>query len=77
MTPIQELFYQLEKMYPETFDKDTKKQQEFVKMWMEIEKGFIVKTFSTAWNKTLTFNLFYNQSIEKWKQEKNFLRQQW
>ncbi len=77
MTPIQELFYQLEKMYPETFDKDTKKQQEFVKMWMEIEKDFIVKTFSTAWNKTLTFNLFYNQSIEKWKQEKNFLRQQW
>ncbi len=50
---------------PETFDKDTKKQQEFVKMWMEIEKDFIVKTFSTAWNKTLTFNLFYNQSIEK------------
>jgi hypothetical protein len=65
MTPIQELFYQLEKMYPDTFDKDTKKQQEFVKMWMEIEKDFIVKTFSTAWNKTLTFNLFYNQSIEK------------
>jgi len=65
MTPIQELFYQLEKMYPETFDKDTKKQQEFVKMWMEIEKDFIVKTFSIAWNKTLTFNLFYNQSIEK------------
>jgi hypothetical protein len=65
MTPIQELFNQLEKMYPETFDKDTKKQQEFVKMWMEIEKDFIVKTFSTAWNKTLTFNLFYNQSIEK------------
>jgi hypothetical protein len=65
MTPIQELFNELEKMYPETFVKDSKKQQDFVKMWMLIEKNFIIKTFSTAWNKTQTFNLFYNENTRR------------
>ena len=65
MTPIQELFNELEKMYPETFVKDSKKQQDFVKMWMLIEKNFIIETFSTAWNKTQTFNLFYNENTRR------------